>query len=391
MEVAQDTLPELQRIFTFLNSHSNKLYQEGYFLKLHDLDTRGRPSTDRTWTESFAQLVGTILSLWDAAQLDTAGEDGEVVPTFINLADASIKMIESLPMNGQGGQTLQNVLSISTAANNRYLLHFNSLNSLTQWTAGIRLSMFEHSSLQEAYTGSLIAGKGKNLNNIRTIMDRTKFIQEDWARVRFGAGTPWRRCWYVITPPDEKEYQKLQKAQKKRNPYEKPPVLKGTIKFYDSNKVKKKTRPIATVTDAYSAYAIYPQSKPLIDQSTLVKVEGQITIHTSPETRTEGFVFVMAETHAAVSGFEMMLRFLFPIWDVYNLYGRPNKLIADPIDTKGLMFALPTDRRYGYLEILDVAGLIHTKGSQNWSERQWRNEMKNLTSTRMATAGDDIR
>jgi CCR4-NOT transcriptional complex subunit CAF120 len=40
MEVSHDTLPELQRIFTFLNSHSNKLYQEGYFLKFHDTDTR---------------------------------------------------------------------------------------------------------------------------------------------------------------------------------------------------------------------------------------------------------------------------------------------------------------------------------------------------------------
>jgi len=40
MEIAQDTAPELQPIFTFLNSHSNKLYQEGYFLKLNDLDTR---------------------------------------------------------------------------------------------------------------------------------------------------------------------------------------------------------------------------------------------------------------------------------------------------------------------------------------------------------------
>lgn len=38
MEVAKDTLPELQPIFSFLNSHSNKLYQEGYFLKLNDLD-----------------------------------------------------------------------------------------------------------------------------------------------------------------------------------------------------------------------------------------------------------------------------------------------------------------------------------------------------------------
>jgi CCR4-NOT transcriptional complex subunit CAF120 len=93
VEVSQDTPPELQPIFSFLNSHSNKLYTEGYFLKLHDLDSRGRPSTDRTWIESFAQLIGTVLSLWDANALDAAGEDGEVVPTFVNLSDASVKIV----------------------------------------------------------------------------------------------------------------------------------------------------------------------------------------------------------------------------------------------------------------------------------------------------------
>lgn len=31
--------------------------------------------------------------MWDAAELDVAGEDGEVKPAFINLADASIKMV----------------------------------------------------------------------------------------------------------------------------------------------------------------------------------------------------------------------------------------------------------------------------------------------------------
>jgi CCR4-NOT transcriptional complex subunit CAF120 len=35
-----DTPPELQPIFSLLNSHANKLYHEGYFLKLNDLDTR---------------------------------------------------------------------------------------------------------------------------------------------------------------------------------------------------------------------------------------------------------------------------------------------------------------------------------------------------------------
>lgn len=292
-------------------------------------------------------------------------------------------------MNGAQGGNLQNVLSISTAANNRYLLHFNSLNSLTQWTAGIRLAMFEHSTLQEAYTGSLIAGKGKFLNNIRQIMERSKFLHEDWARVRFGAGTPWRRCWCVITPPDEKEYQKAQKTLKKGSSYSRAPPPKGDIKFYETRKVTKKTKPIATITDAFAAYAIYPQSKPLIDQSTLVKLEGLVTIHGGQETTTEGFVFVMPEVHAAVSGFEMMLRWLFPVYDTFALYGRPSRLIADTLDQRGLMFAMPAHRRYGYLDTLDVSGLIHTKGSSLWSERQWRKEMKKLTSTRMMNQVED--
>jgi hypothetical protein len=42
MAVTEQTLPELQPIFTLLNSHSNKLYQEGYFLKLDDQDIRTR-------------------------------------------------------------------------------------------------------------------------------------------------------------------------------------------------------------------------------------------------------------------------------------------------------------------------------------------------------------
>ncbi|KAF7949403.1 uncharacterized protein EAE97_002912 [Botrytis byssoidea] len=387
MDVNQDTLPELQPIFTFLNSHSNKLYQEGYFLKLDDQNIHGKANTDRTWTECFAQLVGTILSLWDAAELDAAGQDGEVLPKFINLTDASIKMIESLPTRSPTEAPLQNVLSISTAGKNRYLLHFNSHHSLVQWTAGIRLCMFEHASLQEAYTGALIAGKGKLLNNIRPIMERSRIQTADWARVRFGAGTPWRRCWCVITPPDEKEVQRLQKqSQKKRSAYDRsrPPILKGDIKFYDSKRTKK-VRPIATINDAYSAFAIYPQSKPLIDASTLVKVEGSITIHSNPPLTSEGFVFVMPEVHPAVSGFEMMLRWLFPVYDTFGLYGRPGRLVAETNDTRSLMFAMPEHRRYGYLETLDVSSLISEQGSANWLESEWRGRMKDLTAKRMVT------
>jgi hypothetical protein len=36
----EDTPAELSPIFSFLNIHTNKVYQEGYFLKLNDQDSR---------------------------------------------------------------------------------------------------------------------------------------------------------------------------------------------------------------------------------------------------------------------------------------------------------------------------------------------------------------
>jgi CCR4-NOT transcriptional complex subunit CAF120 len=65
----------------------------GIVLLILQTNIEGKPNPDRTWAECFAQLVGTVLSLWDAAELDAAGEDGEVLPKFINLTDASIKVV----------------------------------------------------------------------------------------------------------------------------------------------------------------------------------------------------------------------------------------------------------------------------------------------------------
>lgn len=368
-----------------MNSHANKLYLEGYFLKLNDLDTNGRPCAERQWVECYAQLVGTVLSLWDAAALDAATDPADVSPTFINLADASVKSIETLPTQNQAGaQSLQNVLSVSSAGQNRYLLHFDSYDSLIQWASAIRLAIYEHTCLYEAYTGSIIAAKGRELNNIRMILERTRFKHEDWARVRFGAGTPWRRCWFVITPPDEKELQKARKTMKKKSAYDRAPRLViGSIKFYETKKTKK-VKPIATVTDAYCAYAIYPQSKALIDQSTLIKIEGNFILHSQSEAKMEGFVFVMPEVHPAVSGFEMMLQFLIPTFDTFNLYGRPNRLIAAVNHVKSIMFAFPDQERYDYVDLMDIANLMRAPGSQNWSEAEWRKQLKDATARRMA-------
>lgn len=255
---------------------------------------------------------------------------------------------------------------------------------MTQWTAAIRLAMYEHTALYEAYTGSLIAARGKNLTGIQNILMPTKFKHEDWARVRFGAGTPWRRCWFVINPPDEKEVQKARKAMKK-SAYDRLSIpVTGNIQFFATKKTKK-VQPIATVTQVYSAYAIYPQSKALIDQSTLVKLEGRIHMHDQSQPSSEGFVFVMPELHAAVCGFETMLRFLFPTFDTFNLYGRPTRLVADTNHIKSIMFAFPKERRYGYLDVLDISNLLQVPGSQQWSEAEWRKQLKEATQKRMST------
>lgn len=41
--------------------------------------------------------------MWDAAELDQAGADGEVLPKFINLTDASIKMVRYIFAVGSAG------------------------------------------------------------------------------------------------------------------------------------------------------------------------------------------------------------------------------------------------------------------------------------------------
>ena len=56
----------------------------------------------------------------------------------------------------------------------------------------------------------------------------------------------------------------------------------------------------------------------------------------------------------------------------------------DVLDTRSIMFAMPKQERYGYLDILDVATLVVTSGSPNWKENQWRKELKQLTSARIA-------
>lgn len=291
---------------------------------------------------------------------------------------------------------------------------------MLQWTAAIRLAIFENTLLQESYTGSLFAGKGKTINNLSEFLRPTRFVHESWTRVRFRPGTPWRRCWCVITPADEKGHARQQKtARKATSAYERAtplPLVPGDVSFYEAPE-KKGTVPLARITQAWAAFAVYPQSFEHIQHSTLLKVEGMIHVSTPDTARKgkvdivscEGSVFVLPEPRPQIAGFEVMLRWLLPVFDTFGLYGRPRRLLADTDNWKSFMFALPLNKleavlalgpdehpenhsfgttnsakrsAKGYLTVPDIVGLIKSPGSENWDERTFRQKTKELISNK---------
>lgn len=312
------------------------------------------------------------MSIWDAEQLDQH-KDGlsKLKPSYINITDATFKSILTLPSpNGD----LQNIIVLSTTLKNRYLLQFSSQKLLQEWSSALRLSQFEYSSLQEAYTGGLLSAKGRQLNGIRTLLAETRFAHEDWVSVRFGPGMPWKRCWTIVAPVDPKV-----KSKAKKKGFE----AYGTVSFYEDKKKIKKP-PLAKITIAQSAYAIYPSSAVLVNNSTLFKIDGTVTFD-DVEGAKDASVFLMPEQHAGVLGFETLIRFLVPVFDAFKLYGRPVRLNADKADLRSLLFGMPTLPKVHYLELADILMLVGVSGSEAWTPAMWTKNIKEILSRKMST------
>lgn len=367
MDFPKDTPPEMVPILTLLHTQKNRVYKEGYLMILNDLNSEGKPANDRHWVEVYATLTGSVLSIFDANAIDSAQPNREPAPAFINLTNSTFKSIALLPSpNGD----LANIIVLSTTLKNRYLLQFANPALLNQWTAALRLSQFEHTSLQEAYTGALLSAKGSKLNGIRTLLSETKFKHEDYVSVRFGSGMPWKKCWVVVTPSSEK------KKSKKNVP---PP---GSIAFYEDKKKVKKP-PLALITGSYAVYAVYPESSVLINGSTMIKIDGKVAFN-DVEGEKDASVFLMPEAHPGVPGFETLIRFLIPVLDAFQLYGRPSRLNSDKADMRSLLFGMPSLPFTQYLETSDLEILVAIKGSDNWTPYDWTRNIKDLLARKMA-------
>ncbi|GME88311.1 unnamed protein product [[Candida] boidinii] len=377
--------PELKPIVSLLSAQSHRRYFEGVFMLLKDLDSEGKPA-DRQWKEVYGVLTGNQLAIWDSdllAQLQNRSSSnndtnstksgtssnnsnngsngiGELKPSYINFTDSTFKPMEKLPASS--GE-LNNVIIVSTTLKNRYLIQITSNDLFRKWNAAFRLAAFEYKSLQEAYTASLLSSRGSLLSDIRVILAESKYQHEDWVSVRFGAGMPWKRCYAVIDPPPKK--------QSKKKDF-KP----GFVQFFENEKKIKKLS-MATITNANAIYAVYPQNFKIIDLSTMIKLEGKV-LFKKDEGEKDTSIFLMPEQHSAVPGFDTLIRFIIPLMDSFNLYGRPKRLNADKSDINSLLFALPVLPKVHYLQIEDLMGLVSSPSTLNWSPNDWSRAIKEI-------------
>lgn len=368
--------PELVPIVTLLSAQAHRRYHEGVFLILKDLKSDGSPA-ERVWKEVYGVLIGTQLAVWDAGLLAANGNNPEALlkatakPAYVNFTDSNFRPLDpNEAVVAEGKKKLDNTMVVSTTLKNRYFLQFSDRESFIQWHAAFRLSAFEFTALQEAYTGAFLSSRGAKLGDIRVILADSKFDYEDWVSVRFGAGMPWKRCYAVISQPTKKN---SKDGKKKRY---------GTISFYESDKKTKKSSAMATVSGANAIYAIYPSSPVLIDTSTMIKLQGSI-VFGKKDAPKDTDIFIMPEKHFAVPGYDTIIRFLVPAMNAFQLYGRPKRLIANRDDHESLLFGLPTLPHVHYLRVEDLMPLTNSASSTNWTVEDWRTQVKAILGKRL--------
>jgi CCR4-NOT transcriptional complex subunit CAF120 len=82
--------PEIRSVLQLTVAHARKVYFSGPLVRRLERQPDGtRPVKDEGWTDVWAQLGGTTLSVWDMKAIADASKEGkEVPPTYINIQDA---------------------------------------------------------------------------------------------------------------------------------------------------------------------------------------------------------------------------------------------------------------------------------------------------------------
>jgi len=173
--------PEIRSVVQLTIAHAHKIYFSGPLVRRFERQPDGqKPNKDEGWTDVWAQLGGTTLSVWDMKEIQEASKQGrEVPPSYVNVTDAVgfffsfsfmfsdqfIRFCQFIQVLGSvtvpatpttPPKRYTNVLTLNTAGSNLLLFSCPSTASLISWAAALRLAAWEKSRLEEIYTAHLI-------------------------------------------------------------------------------------------------------------------------------------------------------------------------------------------------------------------------------------------
>lgn len=239
-KIITDLPQQLLPIVNLLNAQKLRTYAQG---PLSVLTENGL-----AWIAADATLTGTELAIWPA---DAAN------PRYLNVQDCII--VPSVHPVAQGS-ALYDLHILQDYDLRLTTLRFDNTESMHMWFAALQIARFEHTALNEVFTGVLLALKGPNFSDIFTLLDHKKrFSRFEWCNLRLPqVSNKWVRVFIAIIPGDAKKT--------------------GRVEMYTSDKITKKNL-VLYVNAADSVYNVFPEDHRVIDVNLIMKLEGQVFVN----------------------------------------------------------------------------------------------------------------
>ncbi|KAI8887049.1 hypothetical protein K501DRAFT_269229 [Backusella circina FSU 941] len=276
--------------------YSKKTYQEGYIL---------RHNSGSLPTHFFAELEGSTLYLWNAGN-----SNGAVQPQFIQITDNTI-----IKRERKNGKHLFSLFFKEKKPPCQMLFEAMDNGSLVNWITAFYLSNFERQKLYQLFTVQII-----------TPHATTKKKKASYLQVR-RPGMQWKKYWVVISTKKRKLFSMMKNEKAPR------------ILFYET---KRSREPEFIIDQLSNAYAVYPESVNLIEKRSMIKLEN-----------TQESYWVMTQD------IKCLKEYLLAIYDLFQLFGRPNQLLMDNTNVHSLNYGEPKADNDGlYLHVNDVASKV---------------------------------
>ncbi|KAI8343447.1 hypothetical protein BC941DRAFT_465608 [Chlamydoabsidia padenii] len=312
----------MQSFVNLFEDYSQKIYMEGYLMH-----------QDKKY---FVELCGTTLALWDIER------PGEVVtPDYIPIM-VDTKTYPSLRQ--------QFTLELSHKKKN---MVFDTLDpaSLTKWICALHLARFERQLLNQFFTLRLF------LSSTSSFSDTTC---AGYMQVLLPTNkNEWKKLWVVVADAHTNNGTNTISRRSKflHKQTHAPPSglhnLPPSCPQFNLMESKKSKTPLMTLKRIDHAYAVYPESASLICQSTLIRVEG-VQHDDQPMV-----ILLMADST------KHMTQWLSTLYNAFKMYGRPDALVQDPMNSVALNFGEPNESNNCWLETDDITQYMDVIGSMD--------------------------